>query len=73
LQDYDFAQTKIGEIDLVSFDSDGFTMDQVDADATAQEVLYLAFGPPEAAGSLLLMNRSIANFGGMRWLSQQVK
>lgn len=56
-QDYDFAQTKIGEIDFVSFDSDGFTLNQTDADATGNEVMYLAVGSTTAAITLEQIER----------------
>lgn len=35
-----------GEIDLVSFDADGVTLDQVDPDPTAHLILGVFFGPP---------------------------
>lgn len=38
------------EADLDSFDSDGFTLDWVTADATAREFAYLAFGDAAAGG-----------------------
>jgi hypothetical protein len=44
--------------DLVSFDADGFTLNWTTADATAREILYLAFGstavvtPPVVMGPL---------------------
>lgn len=41
--------TEDARADLDSFDSDGFTLDWEVADATAREILYLAFGSTEAA------------------------
>lgn len=38
------------EADLSSFDADGFTLDWTTADATAREVLYLAFGSAAGGG-----------------------
>ncbi len=47
---YDHAQTLEGSADFVSWDSDGFTLNQVDADPTAgNEVIYLVIG--EDAGA----------------------
>ena len=48
---YDFAQTLEGDADFVSFDSDGFTLNQTDADPTGNQVLYLAFGNTASATS----------------------
>lgn len=39
------------EADLDSFDSDGFTLDWVTADATARQFAYLAFGSAAGGGS----------------------
>ena len=43
---YDFAQTKLGDISLTSWDADGFTLDQMDADPIANEVIYFVIGSP---------------------------
>lgn len=44
----DSTPTLQGKADLTSFDADGFTLNYGTADATAREILYLAFG--NAAG-----------------------
>ncbi len=44
-RNYDFAQNLDGEIELVSWETDGFWMDQVDADPAQNEIIYLVFGP----------------------------
>lgn len=44
--------------DLSSFDSDGFTLDWTTADATAREIIYLAFGSnPGGAARLFLSSQ----------------
>lgn len=43
-QNFNNAQTQEGRIIFVSWDSDGFTLDQVDADPTANQILYMIFG-----------------------------
>ena len=43
-QSYDFAQALTGEIDFVSWDSDGFTLNQTDADASGLQVIYIVMG-----------------------------
>ncbi len=49
-QNYDQAQTLEGSADFVSFNSDGITLDQIDADPTAgNELLYLIMG--DSAGA----------------------
>ncbi len=52
-QNYDYAQTQLGAIDFVSWDADGFTLDQTDADPTANEIIYILF---ETAGGLVNAN-----------------
>ena len=49
-QNYDNAQTQEGAIDFVSWDADGFTLNQTDADPTGNELLYLVMGSDAAAG-----------------------
>ena len=41
-------------MDYVSNDSDGFTVNNTTADATAREILYLSFGNAKAGGGLLM-------------------
>ena len=52
-QNYDYDQTLEGSIDFVSWDSDGFTLNQIDDDPSANEIIYLIFGatggPPAGA------------------------
>ncbi len=43
----------LGSADLTSFDADGFTLNYGTADATAREVIYLAFGDGPAADTLM--------------------
>lgn len=43
-QNYDFAQTQEGAVDFVSWDANGFTLEQVDADPAQNELLYIVFG-----------------------------
>ncbi len=51
-QNYDFAQALEGSIDFVSWDADGFTLDQVDADPTAgNEMIYFVIGADAAAAA----------------------
>lgn len=47
-QNYDFNQTQEGAIDFSSWDVDGFTLNQTDADPAQNEMLYIVFGgiPP---------------------------
>ncbi len=54
-QNYDFAQGLEGSIDLVSFDADGFTLDQVDADPSGNEMIYFVIGA--AAGGVPVLRR----------------
>ncbi len=54
-QNYDFAQALEGSIDLVSFDADGFTLDQVDADPSGNEMIYFVIGA--AAGGVPVLRR----------------
>ncbi len=55
-QNYDFAQALEGSIDLVSFDADGFTLDQVNADPTVgNEMIYFVIGA--AAGGVPVLRR----------------
>lgn len=49
-QNYDFTPTLEGEIDLVSFDADGLTMNQVDADPTGNQVIYMVMGDAAVGG-----------------------
>lgn len=51
-ENYDFAQALEGSIDLVSFDADGFTLDQVNADPSANQMIYMIIGADAAAGSM---------------------
>jgi hypothetical protein len=48
---YDYAQAKLGDIDFVSWGSDGFTLNQTDADPTGNEVIYLAIGAAAVGGA----------------------
>jgi hypothetical protein len=48
-ENYDFAQTLEGSIDFSSWDADGFTLDQIDADPSANQMIYMIFG--DAAGA----------------------
>jgi hypothetical protein len=41
--------------DFVSFDSQGFTINNTTTDATAREIVYMAFGSNASANNLLLM------------------
>ncbi len=51
-QNYDHAQALEGSIDFVSWDGDGFTLNQVDADPTAgNEVIYFVIGADEVAAA----------------------
>jgi hypothetical protein len=47
---YDFTQTLTGSADLDSWDSDGFTLNMIDADPSAFEMLYWVIGAEAAAG-----------------------
>jgi hypothetical protein len=47
---YDYAQTQTGAIDFVSYDSDGFTLNQTDADPSANEMIYMIFGSDAVEG-----------------------
>ena len=49
-QNYDQNQTLEGSIDFASFDTDGITLDQIDADPSGNEMLYLVMGDAAAAG-----------------------
>ncbi len=49
-QNYDHAQTLEGSIDFVSYDADGFTLNQTDADPSANEMIYLIMGSDAVAG-----------------------
>lgn len=49
-QNYDFAQSVDGAMDFVSWDADGFTLDQTDADPSANEVIYMVFGSEPGVG-----------------------
>ena len=55
------------EIDFVSFGSDGFTLDQVDADAAANLILYMALGPGEggAGAKLPILGKQLEPFNQM--------
>jgi len=68
-QDYNFSRTVIGAIDFVSFDNDGYTLDQTDADASGNEILYMAFGsnvvPPSSVGIFQLWNKRRHRKGGL--------
>jgi hypothetical protein len=46
-QNYNFSQTEEGAIEFVSWDSDGFTLNQTNADLSQNEILYLLFGSTE--------------------------
>ncbi len=52
-KNYDLSQSLEGDIDFVSWNSDGFTLDQTDADPTGNEIIFLIFGatggPPAGA------------------------
>lgn len=50
-QNYDFAQGVLGAADFVSWDADGFTLDQTDADPTGNQILYLVMGALAVAGN----------------------
>lgn len=62
-QAYDYNQTVEGAIDFVSWDSDGFTLNQTDGDPAGNQLFYLAMGLPAAAGisakQILVGNQSI--------------
>lgn len=60
------AGGNLGEADLTTQDSDGFTLNWTNVDGTARTIYYWSLAASAAAGDLLLTNRSIANFGGMR-------
>lgn len=50
---YDFAQTKQSSASIVSFDADGFTLNQTDAeDVTTRKVFYLALGGASAGNNI---------------------
>ena len=46
---YDYNQTLEGDIDFVSWNADGFTLNQTDADPTGNEIIYLVMGAAGAA------------------------
>lgn len=50
-QNYDHAQSLDGSIDFVSFDVDGFTLNQVDADPSGNEIIYFIIGAAAAAAA----------------------
>ena len=51
-QNYDFAQALEGSIDFVSWDADGFTLNQVDADPTVgNEMIYFVIGADAVAAA----------------------
>ena len=52
-QNYDYAQVQLGAIDFISWDADGFTLNQTDADPIANEIIFLLF---ETAGGLVNVN-----------------
>ncbi len=54
-QNYAFAQSLFGEISFISWDSDGFTMDQIDVDAAANEILYIIFGSTPPVSSVTII------------------
>lgn len=62
-QNYDNAQTQEGAIDFTSWDSDGFTLNQTDADPTANEILYIIFGstPPVSSVTIIPDQRPCSN------------
>ena len=56
-ENYDFAQGLEGSIDLVSFDADGFTLDQVNADPSGNEMIYFVIGAAASGGIEVLRRR----------------
>ncbi len=54
-QNYDNAQTQEGAISFTSWDSDGFTLNQTDADPTTNEILYIIFGSVPPASTVTIV------------------
>lgn len=48
-KNYDHAQNVEGAVDFVSFNSDGFTLDQTDADPAGNQLLWLVIGAEAVA------------------------
>lgn len=46
---YDYNQTKEGDIAFVSYDADGFTLDQTDADPSQFDIYFIVFGSDSVA------------------------
>ncbi len=49
---YDFNQTLEGSIAFSQFESDGFELDQVDADPSANQMIYLLFGEDASVAAI---------------------
>jgi len=60
---YNFGQTKNGDIDFVSFDGDGFTLNQTDADPSANEILYMTMG---STGVAVAANKGLSGGFGLQ-------
>lgn len=54
-QNYNNAQSQQGAISFTLWDSDGFTLNQTDADPAANEILYMIFGSTPPASSVTII------------------